>query len=62
MLTLDRSGDVVSITKALAPAILLATTGTAVEVIKFPAVSSTGLLIEYEETVKSLELSLDPTV
>ena len=45
MLTLDRSGDVVSITKALAPAILFAPEGTAVEVIRLPAVSSTALVI-----------------
>ena len=59
---LERVDGVVSITKDFAPAILFAPTGTAVEVIKLPAVSSTGLLIEYEETVKSLVLSLEPTV
>ena len=62
VLMFERVGGVVSITRALAPAILFAPEGRAVDVITLPAVSSTGLLIEYEETVRSLVLSLDPTV
>ena len=54
-------GAVVSITIAFAPAMLLVPLGTAVEVIVLPAASRTLEIVKLE-TVRSAEVSPDPTV
>ena len=54
-------GDVVSMTIAYEPAMLLVPVGTAVDVIALPAVSRTVPMVKLE-TVKSLEFSPDPIV
>jgi hypothetical protein len=58
---LDTVGAVVSITIALAPAILLAPDGTVVDVIALPAVSATVPIVKLE-TVRSDDVCDAPTV